>query len=188
MNLCIFMSGTLEAEFPHIECIIPYQPMAMKAVYCPIDTSLNFSQANKLIKDLKPSLLVTSEDYLKAPVTHPHRTDFVIDYPNIQKISSGSVITLKLKRLNTSAFMDSLLATEVEPSAPDESGTFASTITATLNNMDNKYRLVKVGHLFSGFTVVSFILLQCARVTIYSHLWIYATHGNAPQLNILGAL
>lgn len=51
----------------------------MKAVHCPIDTSLNFTQANKLIRDLKPEHLVIPECYTQPPITAPHRTDLVIE-------------------------------------------------------------------------------------------------------------
>jgi len=51
----------------------------MKAVHCPIDTSLNFTQANKLIRDLKPEHLVIPEVYTQPPVTALHRADLVIE-------------------------------------------------------------------------------------------------------------
>jgi len=51
----------------------------MKAVHCPIDTSLNFTQANKLIRDLKPENLVIPELYTQPPGMAPHRTDLVIE-------------------------------------------------------------------------------------------------------------
>jgi len=51
----------------------------MKAVHCPIDTSLNFTQANKLIRDLKPEHLVIPEVYTQPPGMAPHRTDLVIE-------------------------------------------------------------------------------------------------------------
>lgn len=31
----------------------PYQPLAMKCVYCPIDTRLNFHQVSKLLKEVQ---------------------------------------------------------------------------------------------------------------------------------------
>jgi hypothetical protein len=48
--------------------------------YCAIDTCLNFSQANKLIKDLKPGHLVVAETYTQPPVTLPHKTEYVINW------------------------------------------------------------------------------------------------------------
>ncbi|CAG7668628.1 unnamed protein product [Allacma fusca] len=132
-----------ESEFPYVECISPYLPLSMKIQYSPIDTSLNFQQANKLIKELKPTRLVTHADYLVPPKEFPDKTEFTIDYPNIDTFAANSVVSLKLKRDGVSAVMDHLLAQEVEPNARNGAEVLASTITATLDNSDNKYRLLK---------------------------------------------
>lgn len=58
----------------------------MKAIYCPIETSLNFAQANKLLKDLKPGNIVIPESYTQPPAMAPHKTDLVID-----QVSSASI-------------------------------------------------------------------------------------------------
>lgn len=68
-----------EPDFPYIQAIAPYQPLSMKTVYCPIETSLNFQQANKLIKELKPGLLVIPEAYTIPPMIVPNKPDLVID-------------------------------------------------------------------------------------------------------------
>ena len=52
----------------------------MQVYYCPIDTSLSFSQANILIRDLKPSHLVVAESYMSPPPLAPQRTDLVIEW------------------------------------------------------------------------------------------------------------
>ena len=39
-NLIIFT----EPSFNHLEALAPFQPLQMKSVSCPIDTSLNFTQ------------------------------------------------------------------------------------------------------------------------------------------------
>ena len=51
--LCFFS----EPSFPYLDALAPFQPLQMRAVNCPIDTSLNFSQAKKLVRDLKPGIL-----------------------------------------------------------------------------------------------------------------------------------
>lgn len=51
----------------------------MKAIYCPIETSLNFQQANKLLKELKPGVVVIPESYTQPPAIAPHKTDLVIE-------------------------------------------------------------------------------------------------------------
>lgn len=69
----------LEPEFPYMEALAPFQPLSMKAMHCPIDTSMNFTQANKMIKDLKPSVLILPECYIIPPVNIGHKNEFVID-------------------------------------------------------------------------------------------------------------
>lgn len=71
--------GFTEPDFPYLDALAPFQPLAMKAVHCPIDTSLNFTQANKLIRDLKPEHLVIPECYTQPPLTALHRMDLVIE-------------------------------------------------------------------------------------------------------------
>lgn len=68
-----------EPDFPYLQALAPFQPLAMKAYYCPIETSLNFQQANKLLKELKPNVTVIPESYTQPPVMVPHKTDLVIE-------------------------------------------------------------------------------------------------------------
>lgn len=68
-----------EPDFDYIDALAPYQPLQMKVAHCAIDTSLNFTQANKLIKDLKPSTLVVPECYTQPPVAAPNLTELVIE-------------------------------------------------------------------------------------------------------------
>lgn len=62
-----------------MQALAPFQPLNMKYVYCPIETSLNFQQANKMIKDLKPEVLVVPKAYMSAPAIAPYRDDLMID-------------------------------------------------------------------------------------------------------------
>ena len=116
----------------------------MKIQYSPIDTSLNFHQANKLIKELKPAKLVTHAEYLVPPKEFPEKTEFTVDFPNTEKLIANSFVSLKLQRDSVSAVMDHVLAMEVEPTPRSGSDVLAATITAALDNKDNKYRLIKV--------------------------------------------
>lgn len=68
-----------EPDFPYLQALAPFQPLAMKAYYCPIETSLNFQQANKLLKELKPTVTVIPESYTQPPLMVPHKTDLVIE-------------------------------------------------------------------------------------------------------------
>lgn len=79
------MFNETEPDFPYLDALAPFQPLAMKAVHCPIDTSLNFSQANKLIRDLKPENLVVPECYTQAPISAPLRTDLIIEPVGVSK-------------------------------------------------------------------------------------------------------
>lgn len=71
--------NVLEPEFPYLEALAPFQPLSMKAMHCPIDTSMNFTQANKMIKDLKPAVLILPERYAIPPTGFGHKNEFVID-------------------------------------------------------------------------------------------------------------
>ena len=51
----------------------------MKVVHCPIDTSLNFTQAKKLLRDTRPNTLVIPHRYTQPPASAPARQDLVID-------------------------------------------------------------------------------------------------------------
>jgi len=51
----------------------------MKAMHCPIDTCMNFTQANKMIKDLKPAVLILPERYAISSTGFGHKNEFVID-------------------------------------------------------------------------------------------------------------
>lgn len=57
-----------EPDFSYLDALAPYQPLAMKCVYCPIDTRLNFHQVTKLLKDIQ----VQSEGQMSSvcPLTH----------------------------------------------------------------------------------------------------------------------
>ncbi len=51
----------------------------MRVAHCPIDTALNFVQARKLVRDLKPGCLVLPECYTRPPASAPGRTDLTIE-------------------------------------------------------------------------------------------------------------
>lgn len=56
-----------EPDYPWQEAILPYQPMAMRTLFCPIDTNWNFKQANKLIsQEFKPTNLIVPHLYTKC--------------------------------------------------------------------------------------------------------------------------
>lgn len=66
-----------EPDFSYLDALAPYQPLAMKCVYCPIDTRLNFHQVSKLLKEvqvgwLPPSLLLLGSMLRLGPKPRPH--------------------------------------------------------------------------------------------------------------------
>lgn len=130
-----------EPDFPYLDALAPYQPLPMRVCYCPIDTSLNFSQANKLIKDLKPSHLVVAETYTHPPVSMPHRTDFVIEWeagPLTYK--RGEILALPIKRQFESVEISPELAASLDPTEV-KPGSSVCMVTASLVVKDNKYVL-----------------------------------------------
>ncbi|KAF6213099.1 hypothetical protein GE061_010814 [Apolygus lucorum] len=131
-----------EPDFPHMDALAPFQPLAMKAVHCPIDTSLNFTQANKLIRELKPSTLVVPQAYTQPPPAHVHRSELVIDQESryVISITRGEVVSLAVRRHSAKVNLDPvladhILASEVRP------GTSLATITAALHVKDNQHNI-----------------------------------------------
>lgn len=129
----------LEPDFDYLEALAPFQPLQMRVAHCAIDTSLNFMQANKLIKDLKPATLVIPECYTQPPSSATHRADLIIEpIPERPLITfkRGDVLNLPLKRKHNQLFVngkiaDGLVPVEIKP------GVSLSSITGTLQVKDN---------------------------------------------------
>ncbi|XP_017785950.1 PREDICTED: integrator complex subunit 9 [Nicrophorus vespilloides] len=132
-----------EPDFDYIEALAPYQPLQMKVAHCAIDTSLNFTQANKLIKELKPTTLVVPECYTKPPAGAPNLTELVIDSTPERTVIPykwGEVINLPLKRKQGKVYIENDVAKQVHP-VEIKPGTFLSTITGNFNVKDNIYNV-----------------------------------------------
>ncbi|KZS03299.1 Integrator complex subunit 9 [Daphnia magna] len=125
----------VEPDFPYLEALAPYQPLTMKIVHCPIDTSLSFTQANKLIRDLKPGNLLVPDVYLHPPVSAPLRSDLVIQ-GKIGPASIGYEVLSGVTITNQ-----------------EEAGK-TSTLTGKLDARDNKFTL-KVLNEEEGGTLYS---------------------------------
>lgn len=123
-----------EPDFPYLQVLAPFQPLAMKAFYCPIDTSLNYQQANKLIKELKPNVLVIPEAYTKP---HPSASNLFIEQPDKKIITfkCGEIIRLPLKRKLDRIYITSELAQKISPREVAAGVTF-STLTGVLQVKD----------------------------------------------------
>ncbi|XP_050690206.1 integrator complex subunit 9-like [Eriocheir sinensis] len=130
-----------EPEFDIVEVLAPFQPLAMRQVYCPIDTSLDFTQARKLINELKPAKLVVPEVYMQPPPNAQHRTDLTLDleeapltYGECQLVNLGIHRRLETMHLTPDVAL-ALNPITIRP------GLVTSTITAALTTKDNKYTL-----------------------------------------------
>lgn len=130
-----------EPSFPYLDALAPFQPLYMKAVNCPIDTSLNFNQAKKLIRDLKPGMIAVPEMYSVPPVSAPLRTDLCIDtevprYTFKRCESLKLPVKCKLERINIDPNLAAkLLPVEVRP------GVAIATVTGNLVVTNNRYTL-----------------------------------------------
>lgn len=115
---------TPEPDFSYLDALAPYQPLAMKCVYCPIDTRLNFHQVSKLLKEvqvgprvlsvssqlccslhsdlcspLQPLHVVCPEQYTQPPPTQSHRSDLMLELqPPPMPYRRCSVLNLPFRR------------------------------------------------------------------------------------------
>uniref|UniRef100_A0A7M4E344 Integrator complex subunit 9 n=1 Tax=Crocodylus porosus TaxID=8502 RepID=A0A7M4E344_CROPO len=137
LNTIIFT----EPDFSYLDALAPYQPLAMKCVYCPIDTRLNFIQVSKLLKEVQPLHVVCPEQYTQPPPTQSHRTDLMIDcQPPPMSYRRAEVLTLPFKRRYEKIeimpeLADSLVPLEIKP------GISLATVSAMLHTKDNKHVL-----------------------------------------------
>ncbi|XP_012510379.1 PREDICTED: integrator complex subunit 9 [Propithecus coquereli] len=137
LNTVIFT----EPDFSYLEALAPYQPLAMKCIYCPIDTRLNFIQVSKLLKEVQPLHVVCPEQYTQPPPAQSHRTDLVIDcQPPATSYRRAEVLTLPFKRRYEKIeimpeLADSLVPMEIKP------GISLATVSAVLHTKDNKHVL-----------------------------------------------
>ncbi|CAL4069691.1 unnamed protein product, partial [Meganyctiphanes norvegica] len=133
-----------EPEFDFKEALAPFQPLAMRPVYCPIDTSLNFTQARKLVSELRPGKLVVPEVYLRPPPSAPHRTDLTLNLEEVPlTYSECQVVSLGVKRRLESLSLTPEVAKTLNP-VTIRPGLNTATITAALHCHDNKYLLKAV--------------------------------------------
>ncbi|TRY72412.1 hypothetical protein TCAL_03963 [Tigriopus californicus] len=133
-----------EPSFNHALALAPFQPLLMKAVHCPIDTSLNFGQSKKLIRDLKPGCLVVPEIYTHPPAATPNRSDLKMetDIPKYT-LSRYETITLPIKTKFESINIDPKLASALRP-VEIRPGLAIATITGNLIAKNNKFELLAI--------------------------------------------
>uniref|UniRef100_A0A1B8Y7R8 Integrator complex subunit 9 n=1 Tax=Xenopus tropicalis TaxID=8364 RepID=A0A1B8Y7R8_XENTR len=113
-----------EPDFSYLDALAPYQPLAMKCVYCPTDTRLNFIQVTKLLKEVQA-----------------HRSDLMIDcQPPPMSYRRAEVLALPFKRRYEKIeimpeLAESLVPFEIKP------GVSLATVSAVLHTKDNKHVL-----------------------------------------------
>lgn len=132
-----------EPDFPFLQALAPFHPLNMKVLYCPIETSLNFQQANKLIKDLKPEVLVIPKVYTHPPNIASNREDLVIDRQIARQIITfkcGDCIKLPLKRKRNQIFIDPEVALSIVPQEV-QSGVKLAPLSGILDVKDNVYNI-----------------------------------------------
>lgn len=125
----------------------------MKVAHCAIDTSLNFTQANKLIKDLKPTTLVVPETYTQPPTAAPNLTELVIENNPERTLIPykwGEVINLPLKRKQSQVFIETDVAQKIVP-VEIKPGLSLSSITGNLNVKDNVHNIEVSYYYYSIF-------------------------------------
>lgn len=115
----------------------------MKAYHCPIDTSLNYSQANKLVRELRPRELALPEQYA-APApgsggggTKPH---VACDAPTLV-LRRGGARRCGVRRGRARAWLDPALAAALQPREV-RPGLRAAPLCASLRVRDNRVELL----------------------------------------------
>src|SRR5699024_7304158 len=102
-NLILFT----EPDFPCLEALAPYQPLAMKVIYCPIDTNFTYIQANKVIRDLKPANILLPYNYTSAAAGRSS-VDLAIEASDcvMHPYKRGDVLKLPIKCQYERLFID----------------------------------------------------------------------------------
>uniref|UniRef100_A0A8C1JZU9 Integrator complex subunit 9 n=1 Tax=Cyprinus carpio TaxID=7962 RepID=A0A8C1JZU9_CYPCA len=140
LNTIIFT----EPDFSYLDALAPYQPLAMKCVYCPIDTRLNFHQVSKLLKDIQPLHVVCPEPYTQPPPAQPHRSDLMLELqPPPMAYRRCSVLGLPFRRRYERIHLLPELARSLVPSEI-KAGVSVATVSAVLQSKDNKHVLQPV--------------------------------------------
>jgi len=138
-NLVIFT----EPSINYLDALAPFQPLQMKTISKPIDTSLNFTQAKKLLQEAKPKCLVIPEKYSQPPPSSgpPTSSELFLDVkiPSF-KFKKFDILKLPLKRSFENISLEQDLAQNIVP-VEIRPGVALATITGSLVVRDNKYTL-----------------------------------------------
>ncbi|GBP25152.1 Integrator complex subunit 9 [Eumeta japonica] len=127
-----------EPDFPYMEALAPFQPLAMKAFHCPIDTSLNFSQANKLVRELRPGALALPEQY--AGTGAAGRPAINVEERPTLVLRRGGVVRCGVRRRAARGWLSAELAASLAPREL-RPGLQAAPLAARVVRRDNRLRL-----------------------------------------------
>uniref|UniRef100_A0A0M3I1Y7 Beta-Casp domain-containing protein n=1 Tax=Ascaris lumbricoides TaxID=6252 RepID=A0A0M3I1Y7_ASCLU len=84
-----------DPDYPLKDVYGPYQNLAIRAFFYPIDTRLDYSQLNpSIMPDLSPKLLLMPEAYVQPPATAPQRVDFVVTHNPHTTFRYGDMLTI----------------------------------------------------------------------------------------------
>ena len=134
----------IDSEFPHLDALTPFQPISMKMAYCPIDPRLNFHQAHKLLKEIKPKQLIIPDAYTSPPMMMPQRTDLVISAEcPVQVYRHLSVIDIPLHKNYVKVTLSPEIASSLCPKQI-EPGVAIALVSGKVVTRDNKHTLKPV--------------------------------------------
>ncbi|XP_075987393.1 integrator complex subunit 9 [Anticarsia gemmatalis] len=129
-----------EPDFPYADALAPFQPLSMKAFHCPIDTSLNYSQANKLVRELRPRELALPEQYAAAPAgAGAARPGIGADVPTVV-VRRGAARRVGQRRGLARATLSGALAARLAPREL-RAGLRAAPLAASLRVRDRRVSL-----------------------------------------------
>ena len=132
-----------DAEFPYLEALAPYQPLAIKVCFTPIDTSLNYQQVNTILADLQPKNLLVPHTYTAAPEMMKHRADLVINAPKectLLPFKRLDSVTVSLNRRFAKIILDSEISNHLTP-VELKPGIALATVTGLLDAKNNTFKL-----------------------------------------------
>ncbi|OQR68881.1 integrator complex subunit 9-like [Tropilaelaps mercedesae] len=143
-----------EPDFNYVDAVAPFQPISIKVLYYPIDTSLSFAQANKLLRDLRPNILLSHKQYSEPPAMCPARAELALE-PEFRYLTfrRPEVVQIPIKRKIQRVKLDPALADEIVPvELESRKGVAVSSLTATLSVNNNQCTLKKPPDLSTKIT------------------------------------
>eukprot|EP00124_Ichthyophonus_hoferi_P002219 Ihof_evm8s142 gene=Ihof_evmTU8s142 len=140
-----------EPEFPMAATLAPYQPMALKAKYCPMDARTTVAEASVLLQKMAPRLVACPSSYIRPPsnpqagVTMSTPEGLAVG-PNTQvvQLCEGAAISLPTRQTFEPALMHEQLADKLQPRQVSCHGQAAS-MHALLDTHNNRLVLKELG-------------------------------------------